>query len=56
MQVLELFLQHDFLGKVDPLISLGVTGTLLMCGVVYSLYRTRKPGSDPSTISDRSHA
>ena len=43
-------------GKVDPLISLGVTGTLLMCGVVYSLYRTRKPGSNPSTISDRSHA
>ena len=43
-------------GKVDPLISLGVTGTLLMCGVVYSLYRTRKPGSDPSTISDRSRA
>jgi tellurite resistance protein TerC len=41
-------------GKVDPLISLSVTGALLGCGVLYSLYRTRKPGPDPSTLSDRS--
>lgn len=30
-------------GKVEPLISLGVTGTLLGAGIVYSMYRTRKP-------------
>ena len=29
-------------GKVDPLISLSVTGALLGGGVIYSLYRTRK--------------
>lgn len=36
-------------GKVDPLISLSVTGALLGAGVVYSLYRTRKPPSTPSS-------
>jgi len=29
-------------GKVDPMISLGVTGTLLAGGVLYSLHRTRR--------------
>jgi len=42
-------------GKVDPLISLSVTGALLGCGVLYSLYRTRKPSPDPSTLSHRSN-
>ncbi len=36
-------------GKVDPRISLGVTGTLLAAGVIYSLYRTRKSTSALST-------
>ena len=41
-------------GKVDPLVSLGVTGTLLAAGVVYSLYRTRSAGAIPSPLSPRS--
>ena len=36
-------------GKVDPLISLSVTGALLGSGVIYSLYRTRRQASVPST-------
>ena len=36
-------------GKVDPLISLSVTGALLGSGVIYSLYRTRRKASVPST-------
>ena len=42
-------------GKVDPLISLGVTGALLGGGILYSLYRTRTPTSS-SALSPRSNA
>ena len=39
-------------GKVDPLISLTVTGTLLGAGIAYSLYRTRKSASN-TTVGSR---
>ncbi len=38
-------------GKVDPAISLGVTGMLLGGGIVYSLWRTRKSAAVPSSLS-----
>lgn len=38
-------------GKVDPTISLGVTGMLLGGGVVYSLLPTRKSATASSSLS-----
>jgi tellurite resistance protein TerC len=32
---------NQIFGKIDPAISLGVTASLLMCGVLFSLWKTR---------------
>ena len=51
----KIFYSH-LVGKVDPLISLGVTFALLIGGVVLSLLRTRKHGDtshDDAEITDK---
>ena len=43
----KIFVQQ-FIGKIDPHISLGVTFVLLAGGIVFSLFKTRNtPGSTP---------
>jgi tellurite resistance protein TerC len=40
---------HQIVGKVDPVISLGVTLALIVGGIVYSLWRT-KGAADPAPL------
>ncbi|MDC7786359.1 TerC family protein [Rhodoplanes sp. TEM] len=46
---------NQIVGKVDPLVSLGVTATLLAGGVIYSIVRTRREpaAADPERAAPR---
>lgn len=47
---MKIFVQQ-FIGKIPPEISLGVTFTLLAGGIVYSLFKTRKDSQSDSAAS-----